>query len=395
MGTMIHLYLGGLQIDWGKNYSFMNHASLFQNRDYGEVQDFGYDEPTFMEGYTRALGKTVKRLELLGFTMETVKAEYELNFANFGNENILPFDEYCAILKSVDVSQITGRWIDNITNKFIPADILERYDPSYHYDNGKKPDYWDVEILLNCLSPYSKLRLLAENSENLQLPIIWPFGQLVDAGWTTEDAVTSELSQHTKYLIITEGSSDTKIIQVALSTLGEDYQDFFQFIDVEKGQHFDGTESLYKFCKRLVSIGVLNRVIFLFDNDAAGVNRYKDSRSLSLPPNIVVCKLPDIHELKNFSTIGPSGETMEDINGRAASIECYLDLNHLKQKKVPKIRWSSFIDSIGEYQGALENKTEHTKHFLSLQHRDDSYDYSKLEILLEHLFQTCVVMATL
>lgn len=392
MGTMIHLYLGGLQIDWGKNYGFMNHSSLFQKQDFGEVQDNGYEEPTFMEGYSRPLGKTIKRLELLGYTMDVVQKEYERNFEDFGNENILPFKEYSDIIKSIDVGKITGRWTENVTNTFIPTDVLVRYDPSFYFDSGKRPDYWDVETLLNCLSPYSKLRLLAENPCNLQLPIIWPFGELVDAGWTTQDAVTSELSQHTKFLIITEGSSDTKIIQTALSVLGEDYKDFFQFIDVEKGQHFDGTESLYKFCKRLVSIGVLNQVIFLFDNDAAGVNRYEDARKLSLPSNINVCKLPDIPDFEKFSTIGPDGETKQNINGRAASIECYLDLGYNNTQRQPKVRWSSFIDSIGEYQGALENKNEYTRLFLSLTHKDPDYDYSKLEILLDHLFQTCVKM---
>lgn len=393
MGTMIHLFIGKLQIDWGKNSGFRNHSVLFQKEDLGTVQDFGYTEDVICDGFSRPLRRTVKRLELIGYTMEAVRREYEGYVAYWDRSDLPDFDDYCEIIKSIDVTQITGTWSEAPPNRFIPSEILERFGHNSNQGLGSNPDYWDVELMLEYLSPYSILRLLAENEGNLDLLITWPFGELVEAGWTSIEEVTSELEPSQKFLIITEGGSDTKIIQLGLSVLGADYQDFFQFVDVDKGQQFDGTESLYKFCKRLVSIGVLNQVIFLFDNDTAGTIRCRDIQRLALPKNIRVTKLPDIPALREFNTIGPSGENLEDINGKAASIECYLDLNHKKAKKSPTVRWSSYMDAVGEYQGALESKEDYSKHFLNIQHKDPTYDYSKLEMLINHLYAVCVDMA--
>lgn len=364
MGTMIHLTLGCFQIDWGKNFGFQNHCALFQKSDLGTVPDYGYDEPLMMEGYSRSLRETVGRLELLGYTLEAVKQEYKVAQDEWGEvfKRPLSFKKLHELIKTVNIGAITGKWSDSSENKFVPKEIIDKLGHHEYISGGSRPDYWDLEILLEGFSPYAKLRLLAENPKNLDLPIIWPFGELAE-NWVGREEFLAELDQQQKFLIITEGSSDTKIIQTALSSHRKEYADFFQFIDVEKGHHFDGTESLYKFCKRLVSIGILNRVVFLYDNDAAGISRYEDTKKLSLPKNIVATKLPDVSAFKKFDTIGPSGERKEDINGKAASIECYLDLFHGKRKNKPRIRWSSYIDSIDQYQGALEDKTSYTKHF--------------------------------
>ncbi len=385
MGTYIHLYLGRFQIDWGKNHGFYNHSNLFQKFDLGKVKDYGYEKPLKRDGYSRPLRNTICRLELLGYTMEKVKAEYNIAKKEFV-ENAPTFKQFYDIIKNVDISSVTGKWSDSAENKYIPQEIIDKFGYHEYRNGGSRPDYWDLETALDIFSPYAKLRLLAENPKNLDIPIVYPFGELVKSGWAARKDFLSELDQQQKFLIITEGSSDTKIIKTAISCLRKDYEDFFQFIDVDKGQHFDGTESLYKFCKRLVSIGILNRVIFLYDNDAAGISRYEDTKKLSLPKNIVAAKLPDIPAFRKFDTIGPSGERKENINGKAASIECYLDLSQSK----PRVRWSSYIDSIGMYQGALEDKTTYTKKFLSLIHKDINYDYSKIETLLDHLYKICV-----
>jgi len=87
-----------------------------------------------------------------------------------------------------------------------------------------------------------------------------------------ESNFLGSLNQHQKLLIVTEGSSDSKIIQKALSILKPEYADFFRFIDMEEGYPFSGTRNLYRFCQGLVSIGILNRVVVLYDNDAEGVS---------------------------------------------------------------------------------------------------------------------------
>ena len=50
-------------------------------------------------------------------------------------------------------------------------------------------------------------------------------------------------------------------------------------------------------------------------------------RALDLPRSMHVTVLPELDELANFKTVGPSGESTEDINGKAVSIELFLDLH--------------------------------------------------------------------
>jgi hypothetical protein len=399
MGTMIQLSLGGFQIDLGKNDYFQNHSALFQKIDLKTVPDYGYDEPIYMEGYTKTLRHTLGRLELLGYSLESVKREYALNLDEWGEpfKRKISFKKICDLVKNINVGEVTGKWkwSKNPENKFVPSEILPKIEPIFDPYDNYRPDYWDIEFLLEGLTPYAKLRLLAENSKNLDVPIIWPFGLLVDNGWAKKEQFFGSLDHQKKFLIVTEGSSDSKILQKALTILKPEYADFFRFIDMEEGYPFSGTGNLYRFCQGLVSIGILNRVVVLYDNDAEGVSKFEATRKLSLPKNMIAAKLPELQILKKFDTIGPNGERKENINGKAASIECYLDLSYPEKKSKPRIRWSSYIDSINEYQGALEDKTVYMKYFLDQRVKEINYDYSKLNTLLQYLYDICVKMAIL
>ena len=90
-----------------------------------------------------------------------------------------------------------------------------------------------------------------------------------------------------------------------------------------------------------------------------------------------------------FSTIGPDGESESEINGRAAAIETYLDLS---VGPSPRIRWKYFEESIGEYHGALESKHLYAKTFRELE-RLGSYDFTKLELVLNTITGVCVSIA--
>ena len=47
MGTMIHLALGKLEVDWGKNNFFKNHDALYQPTDLKQIPTYyaGEDWP--------------------------------------------------------------------------------------------------------------------------------------------------------------------------------------------------------------------------------------------------------------------------------------------------------------------------------------------------------------
>jgi len=394
MGTMIHLSLGRFQIDYGKNQFFENHSALFQKTDLGIVPDYGYEQPLMTEGYSRPLRHLVGRIELLGDTLASVRREHAENLDEYQTRYRRPvsFRKLCELISKINISGVTGQWTESPECYFLPPEVSKLLPNDEYPTGGKRPDFWAIELLLQGFTANAKLRLLALNPNNLDLPVIWPFGELVESGWAQREEFESELGADRRFLIVTEGSSDAHILQKALGLLRPHYADFFQFIDMKEGYPFSGTGNLFNFAKGLVSIGILNRVVILYDNDAEGVRSYNNTKALALPPNMITAKLPDLSSLKKFDTVGPHGQRRENINGKAASIECYLDLAYQSNQDKPRVRWSSYLESVDRYQGALESKTSFTKIFLRLQDRNPSYDFTNIEAVLDHLYKLCVQM---
>ena len=146
---------------------------------------------------------------------------------------------------------------------------------------------------------------------------------------------------------------------------------------------FTGTGNLFRFCQGLAQIKIQNRVVVLFDNDAAGREAEQRVTKLSLPRNMKVVRLPDLEECMKFPTVGPNGEATEDINGRAVSIELFLDLSGAGAE--PRVRWTSFNQGVSDYQGDLIQKDGFTRRFLKTKFPDPSYNATKLERLLDHI----------
>src|SRR5262245_13576484 len=118
MGSMIHLAVGRLEIDWGKNFGFTDHSPLFQVTDlaqvpyyYAEGKGETYIDSTgeersklivkLKEGMSKPLGQVVDRIALLGHTL----AHCALDARRPG-----------FAIRS-DRSHISGFWEDNTMNR--------------------------------------------------------------------------------------------------------------------------------------------------------------------------------------------------------------------------------------------------------------------------------------
>ena len=411
MGSMIHLAVGDLEIDWGKNDFFIMHSSLFQREDLTQiVREYVDDnnEPIMEEVAVRPLSKMVGRLELMGYTFRTAKKL----FASIANkENIasfISFEMVAKALRRVDIDYATTI-LQNYTHRLFfakNADHLQISPPSSEdilqngFDNYNEKLFStlsqaeaDVFILkefmesLSSYSPYTVLRLLAENPKTATREVSWTFADVVENGWVHRDRIVSDLGQVSSFLVVTEGSSDSKVLKHALNILRPEVADFFYFVDMGEGYPFTGEGNLYRFCQGLVSIGIENNVVVVYDNDAVGLAGYEKTSKLRLPKNMRVIRLPDCESLRQFDTIGPNGGAKADINGRAAAIECYLDLQW-KQRRHPIVHWTG-----DEKQGKLQNKEYYTRQFLRLNRRDPEYDYSKIEAVLKSLVSVSIEIA--
>ena len=129
--------------------------------------------------------------------------------------------------------------------------------------------------------------------------------------------------------------------------------------------------------------------MILLDNDSEGRDALDRISRLGLPSNMNVLVLPKLDAFRSFPTVGPAGDSTEDVNGRAASIELFLDLHHPASPQ-PRIRWTNYVARVGEYQGQLEAKEEFTRNFFeAARRRDMSYDFSKLGAVWDGIIDAC------
>lgn len=237
------------------------------------------------------------------------------------------------------------------------------------------------------LSTYTVLQLLARNPSAKDLPVTWQFADVEDGGWAHRTEFVRPLDQSNRFLIVTEGSSDAGIIRHALKLLKPYLLDFFDFVDMNEGYPFSGTGNLFNFTKGLISIAVQNNVVIIYDNDAEGVFNFNRTARLNVPRNMRVLKLLDRPEFYDFQTVGPSGHHTGDINGRAAAIECYLDVG-----ASPVVRWTSYNRELNVYQGELVGKTDYMRRFYEVATLDGLYDLSKIATLVDMLITECGAM---
>ena len=133
---MIHLAVGRLEVDWGKNNFFTDHGALFQPTDiklvpsYYVGDDWPEGEPIveMNEGFGKPLGHVLVRLELLGYTLRAVEHHYNrLHQFHDLDEDALPFNDLRQALARVDVNKVSGNYCEDYDpGEFVRKEILER-----------------------------------------------------------------------------------------------------------------------------------------------------------------------------------------------------------------------------------------------------------------------------
>lgn len=410
---MIYLRVGRLEVDWGKNNGFADHSPLFQPQDLADIPYFYVDRAVeadldearevveseegyrwlllteMAEGFSKPLLEVVDRIEMLGHTDKYARWEfaYLANLNSFDDAQFT-FDELAQVLREVDVAGLSIDYGEggDAFGKFFRREVFPKLPFEEIAANPSHVRYDAAEAMEN-LSPYTILRLLADNPTARELSVIWQFRDVFEGGWAERSHFVHPLEPRYRFSILTEGSSDVRILRKALELLEPHIADFFSFVEVEARHPFSGTGQVVNFLKGLVDIGVQNNVIAIFDNDAEGVAAWRKCLALNLPDNVRVLKLPDLTEFEAVPMTGPTGRQAADINGRAASIECYLDLGD-----DPQLRWSNYNSHIHAYQGELLDKERYKAEFLRQTAIAPDYDYNKMRRVLGALKTTAVEM---
>lgn len=429
MSTPITLTVGDITLTYDTMYVGMDHGMLFQETDRrrlpnestngDDVESTEEDDLDVALGeicFCRSLRSMVPRLELLGYTLATVKADYdrvvkrdvedraidgELDPAS--QRRPMNFDQFIVFIEKYSVAKLSDNYVQDYDERHRAQQGLFASDSSIglfpegnpERDFGGYSERSHFGNLLGFLTPYSMLRALAENPANLELNVVWDYGRFVDAGWGDDYEFVACARREQTYLVATEGKSDTNILKRAIELIRPEIQDFVRFVDAADWHSFTGAGSLIKFAEGLAKIDVHNRTVFVLDNDAEGREAYQNMHRFSFPANMAAMVLPDIDELRCFPTRGPSGITNADINGCAAAIECYLDLR-LEGRKPPQITWTNYKDKLGAYHGALDHKDSYSEAFYRVTPEaveSGRYDITKLSLVLDALMTQCTQIA--
>lgn len=405
---MITLGIGRLEIDWGKNSSYTNHSALFQHEDIKLIPyyyvDPDTDEPIIemKEGLSRKLKNIKSRLDLLGYDINSIQdmfMDFIRDHEDHGCTVVLSFDVFFNAIKEIDLSKVStvefevegydngfdlGEYVSKCVLQ-IPGLKEKLFGKSLKEDLGWRDLKGDLAVFLENIDPYITLRILAENPTNGDLEVQWNFADVVEEGWVNRDEILKELPPSNRILIVTEGSSDSFVLKKAIQEMYPNISDFFDFVDMKENYPFTGTGSLYNFCMGLCRINIQNNIIVIFDNDTAGVEKYKQAALLKKPSSLLITKLPDHPDFSSMQTVGPQGNTIEDINGKAVAIECFLDFNSIPFS--PCIRWTTYNKNEKAYQGELEKKDEYVRALKQVDLTEPSYNSSKLVYLIEYLIQ--------
>jgi hypothetical protein len=159
-------------------------------------------------------------------------------------------------------------------------------------------------------------------------------------------------------IILTEGRSDVALLKPALDLLFPHLAGYFAFMDFT--EYGGGAGQLANLVRAFAGAGIVNRVVAVFDNDAAPLAAMRTLRKALLPKHIVAMPLPDLPMLRSYPTIGPNCPSLMNVNGMAASIELYLGADVLRGDAgdFPAIPWTGYERSAGTYQGELSCKQE-------------------------------------
>lgn len=416
MGTSIELKVSSVSLDYAKNHMGNDYGYLFQEADLARRTCDGIDYNYYREhpeeegdlaeselAFVRPLARAIPRLFVLGHTLESARAEYEAVVAETASisepdeadAEFLTFDEFCTLANLYPLASLADEYIDYHTED--RAGIAQGRFAAHAASFARLPwtensdSYWSEASFLSAkiciLSAPSMLQIFALNPENLDAEVNWQFGNIVNAGWVERSSFAAGAQRSHAILIATEGASDARILRRALDLLRPDITDFFRFIDGEERHHFWGTGNLVRFAEGLVRIDIQNQVLFLLDNDAEGVDAYRKLQELKMPNNLRSMVLPEIEELRRFPALGPEGLNECDINGRAAAIECYLDLD-LPNYPPARVIWSNYKRDIDAWHGALEHKESYDRHFMKQDAETlagGRYNISKLTQVLDAL----------
>jgi hypothetical protein len=420
MGSYAQLSIGKHSIFSMKSYVDQGVMTFFEECDRQTyVQPWAeggeeYEEQIFE--YVISAQKLKQRLDIMGFNLDSVKSHLNSHLnaclKRFDDEEPLIELWWLDIIGNKEFfSHYTfDRWVKEVrdfsslnVSRYALMDKLEKLPPFLRLIVGDDEDYlWgfpqcDMRLIMRAL-----LEAFADSEVRLD------YSELVSSGYydgseeLARDArysIAQEFIWSSSIVILTEGSSDAKVLKESLSLLHPHLFPSFSFLDFGGTRLSGGASGLVQLLKGFAAANIANRLIAVFDNDTAAEESLKALDIKSLPLSFKVIQYPNIDLGKAYPTVGPQGDVITNINGLAASIELYLGEDVLRDpssKELMRVQWKGYNQSLRKYQGELLDKNLLMKRFDQKVARvtpgSDSPegDWTSLKFIWEAIFDACM-----
>lgn len=338
MSRYFELRIGEILVTYITNYFDSSLLLPFQTSDLTSTFMTAEEEGALrFDAPARVVGR---RLDLLGHTLTRARAVYA---RSIGDSNLRrSYPEYNWPLTLADWQRGVAAAATRVQ-----ADRFGSWSPEKWV--------WD-DILLGFPGGglWEVVRALADAQPDATVSL--DLTDLARGGYVDDATDLSTGQAREPLIILTEGKSDARLLRNAIDVLFPDYSEFIRFVDYDFAKASGGVHEVVRFVKMFCGAGIKNRIVALFDNDTAGHEACQ--QLMELPANVFPMCLPTLELFRRYPTIGPDGETENDIDGRACSIELYLGRQALSdvEGKLRPVRWAGFNEKMKRYQGAVSEK---------------------------------------
>ncbi|MET9956017.1 HEPN/Toprim-associated domain-containing protein [Streptomyces sp. NPDC006339] len=176
------------------------------------------------------------------------------------------------------------------------------------------------------------------------------------AGHTRESQLAA-LPDNAPLIVLTEGSTDSRLLTEAMHITHPHLVGFVRFIDYAGRKAQGGVGMLVNLVNAFIAAGVAHRFVAIADNDAGGHEAFAKLKKQGLPEGCKALHYPDLPLLASYPTTADSASStisMTDVNGVAGSLEMYLGKDVLTTDgTLMPVHLGNFIPTVQRHQGAL------------------------------------------
>ena len=373
-----------------------------QLKDRSDLMGFTLEKTrqVFNEGISQFIATTQ---EFIADSGEDMQDYYRKELSQLTELQNAGFDQWLAKIRNILEKNISkyllGKEIDKTLDSLslMALDYDDRFQENLYYGFPNAGFGNFLRAVTEAVSPETEIAL------DLTSLIYGGYYQKNDK--ICQNTLECELSQMRplqKVIVLTEGKTDSAILSRALRLLYPHLESYLSFMDFGLAKAEGGAPALVATTKSFAAAGINQKIITLFDFDAAGVAHYQMLERISnLPRNIKPLLLPPLPLAADYPTIGPQGTINLDVNGRACSIEMYLGSQALMMEdgNPTPVKWTALNSSLKEYQGEIEAKDAVQKRFESIvgsiENGDldiSQHDWSGLKSIFEMIFREASIL---